>query len=256
VPLLDDEILIKVVPVLIVVAIALAAGWAPLHRRAGDDHVEGYARGEALAVGVFLGAGIIHMLGDTASDFVEAGITYPVGEVLCGAVILLLLWLEHLGNRLAGAHGANERTVLAILASLILAFHSFLVGAALGTASELSTTIVVLVAVLAHKWAAAFALSLTLSRSQLSSRNATALFLTFVLMFPAGVAVGAGALALTASHPLFEPTFAGLAAGTFIYLGTLHGLTSSTLIAKCQHFPQFAMVALGFLLMAVVAIWT
>jgi solute carrier family 39 (zinc transporter), member 1/2/3 len=256
VPLPDDAFLIKVVSVLIIVAVALAAGWAPLRRRADDAHVEGYARGEALAVGVFLGAGIIHMLGDTASDFVEAGITYPVGELLCGAVILLLLWLEHLGHRLADVRDVNEGAVLAILASLILALHSFLVGAALGTASEISTTILVLVAVLAHKWAAAFALSLTLSRSQLSPRNATGLFLTFVMMFPVGVAVGASALALTASHPLFEATFAGLAAGTFIYLGTLHGLTSSTLIAKCQHFPQFAMVVLGFLLMAVIAIWT
>ena len=254
--LLHDVVLIKVGFVLIIVTVALVAGLPALRRPAEGDHVEGYARGEALAVGVFLGAGIIHMLGDAASDFDEAGVAYPVGELLCGTVVLLLLWLEHLGNKLAGASGTSEGSVLAILAAIILALHSFLVGAALGTASELTTTVVVFLAVLAHKWAAAFALGLTLSRSRLGKRTTTALFLIFALMFPVGAAVGAGALAVTASHPLFEPTFASLAAGTFIYLGTLHGLTSSTLIAKCQHFPQFAMVATGFVLMAVVAIWT
>jgi zinc transporter 1/2/3 len=256
VDLLQYQGLIKLVFVLIIFAVALAAGWPALRHRAGDGSVESYAHGEALAVGVFLGAGIIHMLGDAASDFVEAGIAYPVGELLCGGVILFLLWMEHLGNRIADTRGASEKKTLAVLAALILALHSFLVGAALGTASELATTIVVFVAVLAHKWAAAFALGLTLSRSQMSPRGATALFLIFALMFPVGAAVGVSALAVTASHPLFEPTFAGLAAGTFIYLGTLHGLTSSTLIARCHDFPQFAMVALGFALMAVVAIWT
>jgi hypothetical protein len=57
-------------------------------------------------------------------------------------------------------------------------------------------------------------------------------------------------------NPLLTPTFSALAAGTFIYLGTLHGLQNGTLVARCCAFRSLFLVVLGYAVMAVVAIWT
>jgi len=46
-----------------------------------------------------------------------------------------------------------------------------------------------------------------------------------------------------------------LAAGTFLYLGTLHGLENATLVKPCCDLKRFYFVILGFGVMAVVAIW-
>lgn len=246
---------VKLIFLLVVVAVALAGGW-PLYRRRGEMAEAGWlVLAEALACGVFLGAGLIHMLGDAAADFEAAGISYPVEMVICGGVILLLLYLEHAGNKLA-ARQSGAGTVLPLLTTLMLSIHSFLVGAALGTSNEMAIAIVIFLAVIAHKSAAAFALAIELLRSPLGSLAALACFFGFVAMFPAGFAVGTLAEAVTGEHPLWEPTFSALAAGTFLFLGTLHGLAANTLIARCQNRLDFAFVTLGFALMAVVAIWT
>jgi len=138
----------------------------------------------------------------------------------------------------------------------MLSFHSFLAGAALGTASEIATSIVVLIAILAHKWAAAFALAVKLKKSDAGRATQFTCFLVFVALFPLGVFMGDLVLAGESSAPLAEPIFASMAAGTFLYLGTLHGLAGSTLVARCCNVDEFTLVAIGFALMAVVAIWT
>lgn len=45
-------------------------------------------------------------------------------------------------------------------------------------------------------------------------------------------------------------------AGTFLLFGTLHGLASMPLIRRCCNQREFLAAALGFAVMAVVAVWT
>ena len=82
------------------------------------------------------------------------------------------------------------------------------------------------------------------------------LFCIFSLMTPIGIVLGAAATTALNNYPLLEPIFSSLAAGTFLYLGTLHGLENATLVKQCCDLKRFYFVILGFAIMAVVAIWT
>jgi zinc transporter 1/2/3 len=108
----------------------------------------------------------------------------------------------------------------------------------------------------AHKWAAAFALSLKLNQAALPLTARMGAFAVFVALFPVGVACGLLATSVERANPLLTPIFSALAAGTFIYLGTLHGLANDTLVARCCEFRSFSLVVLGYAIMALVAIWT
>src|SRR3981081_3520819 len=152
----------------VVVAVAIAAGTVPFVRRRGDG-LASFPDAEAVTAGIFLGAGLIPMLGDAAAGFDAQGIKYPWPMLLAGAVLLALLWLEHAGHAVRG--GAS----LAALATLMLSIHSFLAGAALGT----STNAAVFFAIVAHKWAASFALSLKLNQTSLRLATRLGAFAVF-----------------------------------------------------------------------------
>ena len=75
-------------------------------------------------------------------------------------------------------------------------------------------------------------------------------------MTPLGIYFGDVISTSLAEHTLIQPIFSSIAAGTFLYLGTLHGLSRSFMIEKCCNLKNFTYVIIGFSLMAVVAIWT
>jgi len=168
-------------------------------------------------------------------------------------VVLLLLLFEHLGNEMND--GRDDNSGLALLATAMLSVHSFLAGAALGTSTG-TFAVVIFLAIIAHKWAASFALAVSLLRSPLGRYSRFIAFSVFVFFLPLGVACGAIANSFDAQYPLLAPTFKALAAGTFLYLGTLHGLAKGTLVERCCDLREFSAVVFGFALMAVVAIWT
>ena len=85
----------------VVVAVAIAAGMVPFVRRRGDG-LASFPDAEAVTAGIFLGAGLNHMLGDAAAGFDAQGIKYPWPMLLAGAVLLALLWLEHAGHAVRG----------------------------------------------------------------------------------------------------------------------------------------------------------
>ncbi len=247
--------LIKIAMTLAVVLVAYAAG-GPVLRRAGGTESRLFGTLEALAAGVFLGAGLIHMLGDADGEFSAAGLGYPWAFTIAGGMLLVLLWFEHWGRRVSEAAGRGGGRFMALLATAMLGIHSFLVGGALGTSSEMAMTLIIFVAVLAHKWAASFALALELTRSALSPAARWRAFTLFAMLFVAGVAGGAVLMRFDRAAPLAEPLFSSLAAGTFLFFGTLHELDRAPLIAKSGRIGGFLAATAGFALMAVVAIWT
>ena len=248
-----DPLTVKIIMAAAVVAVALVTGLPVLRGRLERSRPV-FGLMEALAAGVFVGAGLIHMLGDADGEFASRGLDYPWAFVIAGSMLMLLLWTEQAGHALAAR--ADAGVLMAWLATGMLAVHSFLVGAALGGESEIGASLIIFVAVLAHKWAASFALALALVKSPLSAGARRGAFALFVTLFPAGVAVGAGLQEVEAAAPLAEPIFTSLAAGTFLFFGTLHELERAPLIAETGRLAGFAAAAAGFALMAVVAIWT
>ena len=95
----------------IVVLVSLAIGRPALRTKPSDLHKPALGFGEAFAAGIFLGAGLIHMLGDAQSAFDAANVNYPFAMVTCGAVMLLLLWIEHLANQRSENPAGNKKLV-------------------------------------------------------------------------------------------------------------------------------------------------
>jgi zinc transporter ZupT len=250
--MIDQIFFFKIFFILIILMTTVISGAYPLFKKIHMPECCEFPIGDALSAGVFLGAGLLHMLSDATQGFARQGYQYPFAFLLAGSVFLLLLFFEHIGREI---YKYKKDAAFAVLAMIMLSVHSFLAGAALGVSMSLAVTVIIAIAILAHKWAAGFALSIQLGKSELTARSSIILFAIFALMVPLGVIFGQIMLLSVPYHQLIEPVFMALSAGTFLYLGTLHGLSRAVMVEKCCDLKQFNFVILGFAIMAVVAIW-
>ncbi len=234
----------------------LVAGYFPFKKRLTKETHAEFPIGETLATGVFLGAALLHMLPESQTLFLKLGYHYPLGLLITGIVFLLFLWFEHLGEVLYHHHD-NHTThpAFAILAWMMLSLHSLVLGTALGLSKEYSMQIMLFLAIITHKWAESFAIAVQLNKSTLSPKSAIALFLSFALMTPLGIWVGYYFGHDVSTNSLMDPLLMAISAGTFLYLGTLHGLERCVMVQRCCNLRDFSFVIVGFLLMAAVAVY-
>lgn len=234
--------------------VILLAGWYPFKKRIKDDRHVDLPIGETLATGVFLGAALLHMLPEANALFQSMGYHYPFAYIITGTVFLIFLWFEHLGKELYHHHHA-EHPAFAILAWAMLSVHSIMLGAALGLAHHNSVIIMLFLAIITHKWAESFAIAVQLNKSTMSKNKSLVFFLIFSLMTPLGIYIGWYFGRGIETHSVFDPILIAASAGTFLYLGTLHGLERCVLVERCCNLRDFSFVIIGFLLMASVAIY-
>ncbi|MEM7409050.1 MAG: ZIP family metal transporter [Myxococcota bacterium] len=260
---------IKTVLLLAVLVAGVLGGAWPLRQRQRARGGRGLAWGNAFAAGVFLGAGLLHLLPDANEAWAALGWGYPIGYALAALAVLGMWWVEHVlppeaahhaihapsTERFAGREAiGGRRTAYAIL--LALGIHSFLAGLALGAQAELSRALVLFGAILAHKSVAGFALGVSLARSGLSQRRAWWLLWSFALATPIGIAVGTG-FSSGLDGPLrlgAEASFLALAAGTFVYVATLDILREEAHPAS-DRLAKWVWVGAGVAIMAVLALW-
>jgi zinc transporter 1/2/3 len=247
----------KILAAVIILIIALLGGIWPFLRKTSSQHDKlltfDFPLGESLAAGIFLGAGLLHMLPDAARAFYQAGYQYPFPFLIAAVGFLSLLSLEHISNSLKKDAHALLSSV-ALLTATMLSIHSLLEGAAVGIAENFATTLIIFIAIIAHKGAASFALATHLTRSRLKFPVIVFAFSFFVLMTPVGIFAGSWVISTSSAHELLTPIFSALAAGTFLYIGTLHGLDRAILIKHCDNKQAFFFMLLGFAAMAMVAI--
>lgn len=230
----------------------LAAGWYPFKKRLRDgEHVE-FPLGETLATGVFLGAALLHMLPESNDLFKALNFNYPFAYLITGIVFLLFLWFEHVAKELYH-HRESTHPAFAILAWIMLSIHSLVVGTALGFSNDYPIMIMLYLAIITHKWAESFAIAIQLNKTSLKPINGVILFLIFMFMTPLGIYLGwyFGQDAETKS--ILAPILIAASAGTFLYLGTLHGLERCVMVERCCNLRDFSFVIIGFCLMASVA---
>lgn len=246
------EATLKLLFALVTLIVILIAGWYPFKKRMKMGHHHDFPIGETLATGVFLGAGLLHMLPESNALFKSMGYNYPFAFIITGAVFLFFLWFEHLGKELY--HHQNENhPAFAILAWAMLSVHSVMLGAALGLSHSSSMIIMLFLAIITHKWAESFAIAVQLNKSSLSQRASLIFFLTFSLMTPLGIFFGWYFGHGVETNSLFDPVLIAASAGTFLYLGTLHGLERCVMVERCCNLGDFSFVIIGFALMAGVA---
>lgn len=246
----------KIITLLLILFVTLGAGFYPffVHFKAKAKEVD-FPIGEAVASGVFLGAGLLHMFPRAMDGFSRLGIHYPVAFLLAGGLFLILLLLEQ-ECRFVYKHKGQNSKQFAILALCFLSFHSLLVGMALGLSHSYAILVLLLLAVLLHKWAASFALAIRLAKSGFHHYIMWLLFLVFALMVPTGILLGMGVVRFLHQEALVLPIVTSLAAGTFMYFGTLHGLEEGVMVKRYSGMMRYVFVMVGFAIMAVAAIWT
>lgn len=243
---------LKLIFALAIIIVILLAGWYPFKKRHGAKHID-FPIGETLATGVFLGAALLHMLPDANKLFVEQGYLYPYAFIITGAVFLFFLWFEHLGKELYHHHHDTNHPAFAILAWAMLSIHSLMLGTALGLNHSNSMVIMLFLAIITHKWAESFAIAMQLNKSSLSRTHSIMFFLSFSMMTPVGIFIGWYFGRGIETHSVFDPILIAASAGTFLYLGTLHGLERCVMVERCCNLRDFSYVIIGFLLMASVA---
>ena len=204
----------------VLLGVTLLSG-LPVLARPGRHRAGGIAAAaEPLASGVFLGAGLVHMLPEAAEGFAAAGLGAQWPFAACGAVLLALAGSGRSGE--ASPAEASGR-VPALITTGVLCVHSVLAGASFGVGGGGAAVVALFLALVAHKGAASFALAVVLDRSPIAPGRTIGLFITFAACLPLGVVVGQAAIGEAPAVPLLVPVIQALGAGTFLHLATSHG---------------------------------
>lgn len=268
---------LKLVAILLVFGAGMLGGLLPW-RVAGLRRSEVYLGwGNAFAGGVLLAAGLIHLLGDAASGFatIWPDVDYPWAFTVAAGAFLLILGIERVAPKSARvpvgsqhlsddpeaesiARAAQDAQRYPYLLLLTLSIHSIIAGMALGAQQSLAGFLVIVIAILAHKSAAGFALGVSLHRIGVPLSRARSLILGFAVMTPIGIAVGTVVAAIldSSDEQVFEALFDAIAAGTFLYIASLDIIREEFLPPRGDRWVRWFWAAAGLTLMAVVAIWT
>ena len=187
----------------LIAAVGIAGVFAPwLVGRGGNGRVIAY--GNSFAGGVLLAAGLIHLLADANNGFAAAypNVEYPAAYGIATLAFILVLGLERVipiamgaGNTVtdpesdALLNSEDQNGITPYLLLVTLSIHSFIAGVTLGISSA-SGAAVLLVAILAHKGAAGFALGSTFQKAAVPIRTRIPALLFFVGSTPLGVILG------------------------------------------------------------------
>lgn len=244
----------KLVAALLIFLTSLVISLYLLTRQHALHHGEQAGIWEALASGIFLGAAFLHMLPDAIRSFshLYPDITYPVPELVAVGGFLLLLFLERIS--LTNATVGNKNYIPYILA-LTLIIHAVSEGAALGLESAYAETSMLLIAILAHKGSESFGLCLILLRHGLPYRHIFFTLIFFALMTPLGIFVGQS-ISSSSGSQLTASLFTAFAAGTFLYISTLHHVHFHHHENDGRGMLEFLCLALGVGMMGLIAAWT
>ncbi|MCP3680601.1 MAG: ZIP family metal transporter [Gammaproteobacteria bacterium] len=204
--------------------------------------------------GIFLGAALIHLLVDSVNGFIASELWLPLPFIIVGAVFILLTTTEQLVSRKKGQHQDNH-TIIALYLWVVLTIHSFFVGLAVGGIDSLSILIIMVIVILLHKWPISLYFYEKIQISTLNRVTGNSLYFLFALMFPLGIFIAHSISHFIDIHAVVEPTFDAIAAGTFLFLGTLEGLEDATLIKRCTNIRHLSLLGCGFVFMVILAIF-
>lgn len=255
-------------------AAAFAGGWLPLRQARDNLHQRSLQRGNALAAGILLGIGIVHLLPEADAGWRAIVPDYPVAFVLAAAAFLAFLFVEHV-LLLPDHHGAHEgighgrselpeefgahvhsHYLYAYALLVALSIHSFISGAALGMQHEAAKAFAIFVAIVAHKTTEGFALGVSMTRNRVRGAAAYVFLILFACTTPVGIIAGAvvaDVVAVGAARGL-DACFLALAAGTFIYIAALDIITDEFTHGGDRG-AKWCLAVLGLGLSALLALW-
>ena len=276
---------LKIVAAVTILVAGVVGGTIPLLAARHHASRRFFSLGNALAGGIFLGAGFIHLLPD-ASKALEGVTAYPLAPLLASVGVVMLLLIDRVLFETTQAVGAAQgggttQPIYPVVLLVVLSIHSIIAGIALGLEAEVAASVIVMLGILFHKGSAAFALMVSVHASGAGKRSLWTVLTIFVLMTPLGIVLGTVGLSLLEGRiaMLIEGSFTALAAGTFIYVAILGVIDAemsriddriarfvrSALIGRddvpmpsqdTDRIVKFVLVLVGLASMAVLGIWT
>ncbi len=248
----------KLISMAVIFLTGLGGGVAPLRIEHSKSSAKIFSLSNLFAGGIFLSAGFVHMLGDANSNLDPLNFAFPIVPGLCIAAILLILFLERvvltgddIGEQAKGKDFAPYMLVI------ILSVHSIIAGISLGAETSLSDTIIIFIAIIAHKGSAAFALGVSMARAQFPAAKLRKIIALFSLSTPLGILLGSviSQWLTGQSVVIFEGVFDSLAAGTFIYVATFE-IIAEEFENRENRWGKFGLLFIGAAFMAMLALWT
>ena len=241
---------IKALAALAILVVGVAGGAIPLLATRHHASHRVLSLGNALAGGIFLGAGFLHLLPE-ASEALGDVMEYPLAPLLAavGVCVLLLIdrvLLETIRPADTGPSEETRQPIYPVVLLVVLSVHSVIAGIALGLEADLAASVLVMIAILCHKGSAAFALVVSVLASGADTRRVWRILAIFVTMTPVGISIGTGASSLLGGQTatLIEGSFNALAAGTFVYVAILDVISAemSRIDDRIAHFVRSAMI--------------
>ena len=241
---------IKALAVVAILAVGLIGGIIPILATRHSTSHRFLSLSNALAGGIFLGAGFLHLLPE-AAEALEEAIDYPLAPLLAAIGVCALLLIDRVLFEVvrplpSGQGSSAQRPVYPLVLLAVLSIHSVVAGIALGLEADVAASVLVMLAILFHKGSAAFALVVSVYASGADRKRLWTVLGIFVSMTPLGIILGTGASSLFEQHEatLVEGAFNALAAGTFIYVAILDviGAEMSTIDDRIAHFMRSVLV--------------
>jgi zinc transporter 1/2/3 len=122
--------------------------------------------------------------------------------------------------------------------------HGLFEGTALGVQRDMKDTIFLGVAILAHKWAEAFTLGISFSKSGTAKSSYIRMICLFSIFTPFGIILG---LLVLGGDPLTQGIFLAISAGTFIYISASEVIVEEFAITKYRYQKYFLYLCGGIL---------
>lgn len=258
-----DVIAFKIIALVSILVIGLVGGFLSVWLASSKKSDRIFSLGNALAGGIFLGAGLIHMLPDAQDGFEGfAGQTgFPWVFLVCAIGFLIVLFLEkvllHRHDAIAESEEQNPgHAFYPYVLTLVLSVHSIIAGIALGTEQTMGLVLVILIAVAVHKGSAAFALGVSLFRGGVPKTRLLRIICFFCFMTPLGIVIGSGMTAMMtgSTESLVTSIFDALAAGTFLYVALIDIVEHEFARPESRRL-KFNLVLSGLGMMAILAVW-
>ncbi len=243
----------------LIAIITLVAGFASLH------FIRRYQRflqiGDSFADGIFLGAAAFHLFPNAIHGLDQRfNLLSAFGLALfftaCG--FFLLFFLE----RLVIHREAEPRvayTASAWMLTGILSVHAFITGVALGISHAITSVSVIFFAILAHKGFESFALIIGLHRGWQKKYKVKTVLFFFALVTPLGIAVASTIETYfqVQTSDFITALFSSFAAGTFLYIGTLHATHNHfhPTMDTINRYYKYCATIIGIVLMGIIGIW-
>ncbi|MEM0965381.1 MAG: ZIP family metal transporter [Verrucomicrobiota bacterium] len=244
-----------VLSIVLILGMTLGCGSLPVFF--GKTAAGRFQLGSAFAAGVFLALSLLIMLPNGMGLFQKSlpNLNYPLASFVALLAFVLLLLLEHFGRRgnPVDSEDSPSPALFPIVMTIMIGIPSFLLGTALGI-SDIPEAVIILVAILAHKGSAGFALALAMMRSTMKFWQVLVAYIAFACATPLGIVLGDQLhLYLTGESANAVKAFVlSLAAGVFLFMGTLHEQKHSPLIINCCTPGGFAVMMFGLLITAFV----